>query len=77
MCSLETLQEKKHTNILAWIYRQFPGLVFPYKTLCDPPEILKYSVLSLSDDFVLQGRLFGRKFLQLLLGKHFSHFLIV
>lgn len=76
MCSLETLQEKKHTNILAWIYRQFPGLMFPYKTLCDPPGILKIQWFIL-DDFVLQGRLFGRKFLQLLLEKYFSHFLIV
>ena len=77
MCSLKTFEEKKNTNILVCIYRQFTGLMFLYKTLCDPPEILKYSGLSLSDGFALQGRLLGRKFLQLMIEKHLSHFLII
>ena len=74
-CSLKTFQEKKYTNILVCIYRQFTELMFLYKTLCDPPEILKYSGLSLSDGFVLQGRLLGRKFLQLMIEKRFLIFL--
>lgn len=69
MCSLKTFQEEKCTNVLVCLHRQFTGLMVLCQTPCGHQ---KYS-----DVFALQGRLLGRKFLQLMIEKHLSHFLII